>query len=44
MTDWLGTGITLLIILFIILIIWSKIQGDTIIDLLQDIKDFVKEE
>lgn len=42
MTDWLGTGITVAIILFIILIIWAKIQGDNIIDILAEIRDFMK--
>ena len=42
-TDWVGLGITFLILTFIILIVWSRIQGDTIIDILRDIRDFMKE-
>ena len=41
--DWSGFLITLLIILFIIFIIWSKVQGDSIMDILRDIRDFIKE-
>lgn len=40
--DWLGMGLTVAIILFIILIVWSKIQGDKIIDILSDIREFMK--
>ena len=41
-TDWLGMGLTVLIILFIILIIWAKVQGDRLIDVLSEIKDFMR--
>lgn len=42
-TDWVGMGISLLIVLFIILIVWAKIRGDDIIDILSDIRDFIRE-
>lgn len=42
MTDWLGTSITIVIILFIILLIWAKVQGDKLIDILSDIRDFMR--
>ena len=42
-TDWMGIGLTLIIVLFIILLVWSKMQGDSIMDILRDIRDFVKE-
>lgn len=40
--DWLGIILTLLIIIFIILLVWSKMQGDTIIEILGEIRDFLK--
>lgn len=42
MTDWLGTSITIGIILFILLLIWAKVQGDKVIDILSDIRDFMR--
>jgi len=42
MIDWVGTSITLLIIVFLILIVWSKIQGDPIIEILSEMRDFMK--
>ena len=36
-TDWLGIGISTLIILFIILIVIAKVQGDRVIDVLKQI-------
>ena len=41
-TDWLGMGISLVIILFIILIVWAKIQGDKVVDVLAQIRDFIE--
>jgi len=40
--DILGLSLTVTIVLFIILLIWSKMQGDTIIEILGEIRDFVK--
>jgi len=40
--DWLGISLTFLIIVFIILLVWAKMQGDTIINVLEEIRDFVK--
>jgi hypothetical protein len=42
MTDWLGMGLALLIVLAIILIIVAKVQGDRVVDVLGQIMDFVK--
>ena len=44
MIDWIGIGITVIILLFLILIIWAKTQGDTIIDILREIREFMKGE
>lgn len=41
--DWLGTGISLLIICALILIVWAKVQGDTVTDILREIKDILAE-
>ena len=43
-TDWLGIGLTLIIILAIILIIWAKIQGDRVVDVLAQIRDLMRGE
>ena len=43
-TDWLGIGLTLIIILAIILIIWAKIQGDKVVDVLAQIRDLMRGE
>jgi hypothetical protein len=42
MTDWLGIGITVLIILLFFLIVVAKIQGDRVIDVLAQFLDFMK--
>lgn len=42
-TDWLGLGITIIILLFIILIVWAKMQGDKVTDVLSQIRDFIKD-
>jgi hypothetical protein len=42
--DWLGAGLTILIILAIILIIVAKIQGQRIVDVLAQIRDLAKGE
>jgi hypothetical protein len=41
--DWLGTGISLLIIIALILIVWAKVQGDTVIEILREIKELMSE-
>ena len=43
-TDWIGLSITLAIVLFLMLLVWAKMQGDTIIDILSDIRDFMRGE
>lgn len=40
--DWLGIGLSVLIILGIIIIIVAKVQGDRVVDVLEQIADFVK--
>jgi len=40
--EWLGVGITIIIILAIILIIIAKVQGDRVVDVLEQFLDFVK--
>lgn len=40
--DWLGASITLLIILAGILIIIAKVQGDRIVDVLEQFLEFMK--
>jgi hypothetical protein len=40
--DWLGTSVSLLIILAIILIVVAKIQGDRVIDVMEQFLDFMK--
>lgn len=40
--DWFGIGIAVLIILAIILIVIAKIQGDRVVDVLQQFLEFVK--
>jgi len=40
--DWLGIGLTVLIILAIITIIIAKIQGDRVVDVMEQMLDFVK--
>lgn len=40
--DWLGIGISLLIILAIILIIIAKVQGDRVVDVMEQFLDFLK--
>ena len=42
MVDWFGLFLTLLIVCFIILIVWGKAQGDTVIGILEEIRDFIK--
>lgn len=44
MIDWFGIGLTLLIILFMILIIIAKVQGDRVIDVLTQFLEFMKGE
>lgn len=41
-TDWLGIGIAVLIVLAIILIVIAKIQGDRVVDVLQQFLEFVR--
>lgn len=43
-TDWLGILLTLLIILAIIAIIVAKVQGDRVVDVLEQFVDFMKGE
>ena len=40
--DWLGIGVAILIILAIILIIIAKVQGDRVVDVLEQFFDFMK--
>ena len=42
MTDWLGIGISVLIILMIIFIVIAKIQGDRVVDVMSQFLDFMK--
>lgn len=42
--DWVGISVSVLIILMIFLIIVAKIQGDRVIDVLEQFLDFVKGE
>ena len=44
MVDWLGTSVAILIILAIILIVIAKVQGDRVVDVLEQILDFVRGE
>ena len=44
MADWIGITVTILIISFIMLIVWSKVQGDKITDILAEIRDLLKGE
>jgi hypothetical protein len=44
MTDWLGILLSIAIVLFIILMVWAKVQGDTVIGILSEIRDFMKGE
>lgn len=41
-TDWLGIGISVFILCAIILIVWAKIQGDRVVDVLAQIRDLMK--
>jgi len=41
-TDLLGVGLTFLIILAIIFIVIAKVQGDRVIDVLEQFTDFMK--
>jgi len=41
--DWLGTGISLLIIIALILVVWAKVQGDAVTDILREIRDLLTE-
>jgi len=41
-TDWMGIGLSLLIVLAIILIVIAKIQGDRVVDVLTQFLEFVK--
>jgi hypothetical protein len=43
-TDWIGLGITIAIVLFLVLLVWAKMQGDTIIEILSEIRDFMRGE
>jgi len=42
MADWFGIAVALLIILAIIFIVIAKIQGDRVVDVLQQFLEFVK--
>jgi hypothetical protein len=44
MTDWLGILLSIAIVLFIILMVWAKVQGDTVVEILSEIRDFMKGE
>lgn len=44
MTEWLSIVLTGGIIFFIVLVIWSKVQGDSIVDIMRDIIDLIKEQ
>ena len=39
---WLDTALVILIIVFIVLMIWSKMQEQRMIDTLNEIKEFVQ--
>lgn len=40
--DWAGMGVAALVILAIIAIVIAKIQGDRVVDVLQQFVDFMK--
>jgi hypothetical protein len=40
MSEWFDIALTFLIIGFLILVIWSRIEHKEIMDILQEIKDF----
>ena len=40
--DWVGTILAFVVVIFIILLVWAKVQGDTIIEILEEIRDFLK--
>lgn len=40
--DWFGATISLVIIFSLILIVIAKLQGDRVVDVLQQMLDFVK--
>ena len=41
-TDWLGIGLSIMIVLMIIAIVVAKIQGDRVIDVMAQFLDFVR--
>ena len=41
-TDYLGISLTIIIILGILFIVWSKVTGQTVGELLSEIRDFIK--
>lgn len=43
MTDWINTLLAVVIVLLIILIVWSKIMHQSILDTVKEIKDIVTE-
>jgi signal transduction histidine kinase len=40
--DWFGATISLIIIFALILIVVAKLQGDRVVDVLQQMLDFIK--
>lgn len=43
MTEWLSISITVVIVLFLILLVWARMQQSTIIEVLGEIRDFIRE-
>ena len=43
-TDYVGIGLTIVIVIFILLLVWARVQGDTVIEILGEIRDFLKGE
>ena len=41
-TDWFGFILSLIIVISLIIIVIAKLQGDTFVDVLQQLWDFVK--
>jgi hypothetical protein len=41
-TDWMGIGLSLIIVLAIIAIVIAKIQGDRVVDVMEQFLEFVK--
>ena len=41
-TDWLGIGITIFVIFFIIILVWSRMQQQKISETIEEIRDILR--